>query len=95
MENGTVDKTTDTPQRSRQREAKKSCNSPPLPVSLDSTEDVWFRALKNNVADLTDPTKIFRDYVTEQWVNGDRLLWNHFDIGGPRTNNTLKECKEG
>lgn len=63
----------------------------PPPVPLDSSEDVWFRALKNNVADLTDPTKIFTDYVTEQRVNGDRLLWNHFDIGGPRTNNSLKE----
>lgn len=81
-----------TKQRSRQREAKKSCNSlPPPPVPLDSSKDVWFRALKNNVADLTDPTKIFTDYVTEQRVNGDRLLWNHFDIGGPRTNNSLKE----
>lgn len=92
MENGTVDKTTDTPQRRRQREAKKSCNSrPPPPVPLQSIEDVWFTALKNNVADLTDTTKIFPDYVTERWVNGDRLLWNHLDIGGPHTNNSLKE----
>lgn len=70
---------------------RRAAIPPPPPVPLDSTEDVWFRALKNNVADPTDTTKIFTDYVTEQWVNGDRLLWNHLDIGGPRTNNSLKE----
>lgn len=77
--------------------SKEELQISPLPlVPLDNIEDVWFRALNNNVADLTDPTKIFTDYVTEQWVNGDRLLWNHFDIGGPRTNNTVwKNGKEG
>lgn len=59
-------------------------------VPLDSIEDVWFRALEDrDEADLTDLTETFTDYVTEQWVNSDRLLWNHFGSDGPRTNNSL------
>eukprot|EP00105_Crassostrea_gigas_P035063 XP_019919211.1 PREDICTED: uncharacterized protein LOC109617474 [Crassostrea gigas] len=41
-------------------------------------------------ADLTEVRETFTDYVTEQWVNGDRLIWNHFGTNGPRTNNNLK-----
>ncbi|XP_062572688.1 uncharacterized protein LOC134234630 [Saccostrea cucullata] len=60
-------------------------------VPLDCIEDVWFRALEDrDEADLTQATESFTDYVTEQWVNGDRLLWNHFGTEGPRTNNSLE-----
>lgn len=60
-------------------------------VHLDSIEDVWFQALEDrDEADLTEVTETFTDYVTEQWVNGDRLIWNHFGTNGPRTNNNLE-----
>lgn len=60
-------------------------------VPLDSIEDVWFQALEDrDEADLTEVTETFTDYVTEQWVNGDRLIWNHFGTNGPRTNNNLE-----
>ncbi|KAK3102328.1 hypothetical protein FSP39_010519, partial [Pinctada imbricata] len=41
-------------------------------------------------ADITDLTERFTDYVTEQWVEGDRLVWNHFENQGPRTANYLE-----
>uniref|UniRef100_K1QDS6 Fibropellin-1 n=1 Tax=Magallana gigas TaxID=29159 RepID=K1QDS6_MAGGI len=41
-------------------------------------------------ADLTEVRETFTDYVTEQWMNGDRLIWNHFGTNGPLTNNNLK-----
>ncbi|XP_062591960.1 uncharacterized protein LOC134253450 [Saccostrea cucullata] len=60
-------------------------------VPLGCIEDVWFTALEDrDEADLTELTQTFTDYVTEQWVNGDRLLWNHFGTYGPRTNNSLE-----
>lgn len=62
-----------------------------LLVPLDIIEDVWFQALEErDEADLTEVTEIFTDYVTEQWVNGDRLIWNHFGTNGPRTKNNLE-----
>ena len=60
-------------------------------VPLDRIEDVWFQALEDrDEADLTELTETFTDYVTEQWVKGDRLVWNHFGTNGPRTNNNKK-----
>eukprot|EP00105_Crassostrea_gigas_P023383 XP_011443190.1 PREDICTED: uncharacterized protein LOC105339364 [Crassostrea gigas] len=60
-------------------------------VPLDSIEDVWFQAPEDcDEADLTEVTETFTDYVIEQWVNGDRLIWNHFGTNGPRTNNNLE-----
>ncbi len=32
----------------------------------------------------------FTDYVTEQWVEGDKDIWNHFTTEGPRTTNHLE-----
>ncbi|XP_052696912.1 uncharacterized protein LOC128175382 [Crassostrea angulata] len=32
----------------------------------------------------------FKTLLPEQWVNGDRLIWNHFVTNGARTNNNLK-----
>jgi len=58
---------------------------------LDSIEDVWFQALEDrDEADLTELTETFTDYVTEQWVNGDRLVWNHFGSNRPQTNNNIE-----
>ncbi|KAK3082671.1 hypothetical protein FSP39_002261 [Pinctada imbricata] len=58
---------------------------------LDAIEDVWFQALEDrdeaNITDLTDP---FTDYVFDQWIEGDRLLWNHFGTQGPRTTNNME-----
>lgn len=60
-------------------------------VLLDSIEDVWFQALEDrDEADLTEVTETLTDYVTEQWVNGDILIWNHFGTNGPRTNSNLE-----
>ncbi|XP_021370157.1 uncharacterized protein LOC110461150 [Mizuhopecten yessoensis] len=33
---------------------------------------------------------LFIEYVTEQWVEGDRPTWNHFSIEGPRTTHHLE-----
>ncbi|KAK3086797.1 hypothetical protein FSP39_023606, partial [Pinctada imbricata] len=60
-------------------------------IPLDSIEDVWFQALEDrDEADITDLTDPFTDYVTDQWIEGDRLLWNHFGTQGPRTTNNLE-----
>lgn len=66
------------------------CSSPPHP--LNSIEDVCFQALENrDEADLTDVSETFTDYITEQWINDDRFLWNHFGTNGPRTINSLEK----
>ncbi|XP_060080916.1 uncharacterized protein LOC132560271 [Ylistrum balloti] len=60
-------------------------------VPLEDIEDVWFQALENrDDADLTQQTQTFTDYVTEQWIEGDRQLWNHFHTEGPRATNSVK-----
>ena len=58
---------------------------------MDAIDDVWYQALEDrDDADITDLTQRFTDYVTEQWVEGDRLVWNHFGNQGPRTTNNLE-----
>ncbi|KAK3093890.1 hypothetical protein FSP39_021504 [Pinctada imbricata] len=61
-------------------------------VPLDRIEDVWEFALQE-LWDTDFPvarTEPFVDYVTEQWVDRDRLVWNHFNSDGPRTTNHLE-----
>jgi hypothetical protein len=36
-------------------------------------------------ADITQLTQPFTDYVTDQWAEGDRSLWNHYGTEGPHT----------
>ena len=46
---------------------------------LASVQDVWFQALGDrDNADITQLIQHFTDYVTDQWVEGDRSLWNHY-----------------
>jgi len=60
-------------------------------VPLDAIEDVWLQALEDrDDTDIIDLTQPFTDYVTEQWVEGDRQQWNHFETEGPRTNNSVE-----
>jgi hypothetical protein len=51
-----------------------------LPLMLlASVQDVWFQALGDrDNADITQLIQHFTDYVTDQWVEGDRSLWNHY-----------------
>lgn len=60
-------------------------------IPMDAIEDVWFQALEDrDDANITQITQTFTDYVTEQWVEGDRTRWNHFGTQGPRTNNNIE-----
>lgn len=60
-------------------------------VPQDSIEDVWFNALNElDNADVNMNTVPFTYYVTTQWVESDRHLWNHFTHDGPRTTNHLE-----
>ena len=53
-------------------------------VSLDYIKDVWLQALEDrDDVNITQMTEQFTDNVTEQWVEGDRPLWNHFGTEGP------------
>jgi hypothetical protein len=60
-------------------------------VPMDLIEDVWFNAL-NDLEDIDIPanTTTFTDYVTTQWIDGDRQVWNHFNTDGPRTTNHIE-----
>ena len=59
-------------------------------VPLEAIEDVWLQALEDrDDANITQLTGKFTDYVTEQWVEGTRTLWNHFGTEGPRTTNNV------
>ncbi|XP_060082120.1 uncharacterized protein LOC132561410 [Ylistrum balloti] len=54
-------------------------------------EDYWFNAMDDlEDVDLQVDTTPFTDYVTTQWIEGDRHVWNHFDNDGPRTTNNLE-----
>jgi hypothetical protein len=65
-------------------------------IPLTSVEDVWFQALEDrDNADITQLTQPFIDYVTDQSVEGDRPLWNHYGTEGPHTTNSIEgwHCK--
>lgn len=32
----------------------------------------------------------FKDYLTDTWVEGHLMIWNHFDNDGPRTTNAVE-----
>lgn len=60
-------------------------------IPMDAIEDVWFQALEDrDDADITQLTQPFTDYVTDQWVEGDHALWNHYETQGPRTTNNIE-----
>ena len=60
-------------------------------IPLDRIEDVWFQALEDlEDADIPYDTQSFTDYITEQWVEGDILVWNHFGTEGPHTTNNIE-----
>lgn len=55
-----------------------------LSVVLEqSVEDVWLNALEDSDHLDSPATSNFKDYVAEQWVQGDKQLLNHFDNNGP------------
>ena len=58
-------------------------------LPLVPSRDVWFYALENNDSD-SPQVEQFKDYVTEQWVETDLTLWNHYDNHGPRTTNHIE-----
>ena len=80
----------DADRLSRERRHVRRAAVLPL-VPLQRVEDVWFNAL-DDLEDADLPVNItpFADYVTAQWVEGDRVLWNHYDTDGPRTTNNLE-----
>ncbi|XP_060081931.1 uncharacterized protein LOC132561218 [Ylistrum balloti] len=60
-------------------------------VPMDCIEDVWLQTLEDlEDAEVPQNTTPFTDYVTEQWVEVHRPLWNHFQTDGPRTTNNLE-----
>jgi len=64
-------------------------------VPDDSIEDVWFNALEDiGNADIDQHQMIqittFTDYVTTNWVETNRHIWNHYETRGPRTTNHLE-----
>ena len=60
-------------------------------VPMDLIDDVWFNVL-NALEDIDTPTNTtaFTDYVTTQWIDGDRQVWNHFNTDGPHTTNHIE-----
>ncbi|XP_062599326.1 uncharacterized protein LOC134260799 [Saccostrea cucullata] len=58
-------------------------------VPEQQVEDVWFEALQDNEDD-NQVVGRFKDYVTETWVEGHLINWNHYDNEGPRTTNAVE-----
>lgn len=72
-----------------QRLVRRAAVLPLVPSVL--VEDVWLNALETiDGADIDINTTTFTDYVTEQWVENNRNMWNHFENDGPRTTNHLE-----
>ncbi|XP_060065972.1 uncharacterized protein LOC132546279 [Ylistrum balloti] len=60
-------------------------------VPRQKIEDVWFNALEDiEDADLPADVTPFTDYVVDQWIDGDRTIWNHYETEGPSTTNHLE-----
>ena len=49
----------------------------------------WFQALED-LKDATWHPSLYKLRIQEQWIEGDRLVWNHFGTEGPRTTNNIK-----
>ena len=71
------------------RLVRRAAVLPLLP--MQNIEDVWLHTLEDiDNADTNINTVSFTDYVTEQWVENNRDLWNHHNTEGPRTTNHLE-----
>jgi hypothetical protein len=71
------------------RFVRRAAVLPLVPQHL--VEDVWLNALEDiGEADNVPDTTSFTDYVTELWVEGNRVSWNHYQTEGPRTTNHLE-----
>ena len=71
------------------RLVRRAAVLPLLP--MQNIEDVWLHTLEDiDNADTNINTVSFTDYVTEQWVENNRDLWNHHNTEGPRTTNNLE-----
>ena len=58
---------------------------------MQNIEDIWLHTLEDiDNADTNINTVSFTDYVTEQWVENNRDLWNHHNTEGSRTTNHLE-----
>ena len=56
-------------------------------------DDVWLHALEQvGEAEGVPETGQISDYVTEQWMERERLQWNHYHTQGPRTTHHLEGC---
>ena len=60
-------------------------------VPRNEVEDVWWNALED-LEDVQVPaeTTRFTDYITEYWIEGNRVEWNQYNNDGPRTTNNLE-----
>jgi hypothetical protein len=59
-----------------------------LLIPLASVEDAWFQALEDRYN--TQLTQPFTEYVTDQWVEGDRYLRNYYGTEGRRTTKSIE-----
>lgn len=60
---------------------------------LDCIEDGFFQVLEDlEDADIPHETQPITHYIAEKWIEGDRLVWNHFGTDGPCTRNNIVEC---
>ena len=71
------------------RLVRRAAVLPLLP--MQNIEDVWLHTLEDiDNADTNINTVSFTDYVTEQWVENNRDLWNHHNTEGTSTTNHLE-----
>ena len=59
-----------------------------LPL-MTAYKTFWFHALED-LKDATWPPALYKLHIQEQWIEGHRLVWNHFGSEGPRTTNNIE-----
>jgi len=78
----------------RKREGQNSHSMCSCPTADDCIEDVLvpvFRRSKRGLYTAWHPTR-YKRYIQEQWIEGDRLVWNHFGNEGPVQQTTSRQC---
>jgi hypothetical protein len=61
-------------------------------IVWSASESSWYVVSCDYLEDIDIPanTTTFTDYVTTQWIDGDRQVWNHFNTDGPHTTNHIE-----
>jgi len=66
-----------------------TCSCPTADDCIEAVLVSGFRRSKRRIYTTWHPA-LYKLHIQEQWIEGDRLVWNHFGTEGPRTTNNIE-----